>query len=127
MKNKIYIAAIILLSIVSIGSVGLLGRRYYKSHWREWNNYPPFSEVRLDSTNLPIILLDTDGSRVRKDKKIEASMVIIDNGDKLNYADTILHNNQYIDYEGSITIKYRGNTSYSRRDKKQYSIHLGGG
>ena len=77
----------------------------------------------MDSTNLPIVWIEVDGKVIKRAKYISAHMKIIHNGNgKLNYADTIEHKDQHIDYEGYIAIRYRGNTSYSVSDKKPYSF-----
>ena len=84
---------------------------------------PPNDTVRLDSTNLPIILINTDGCLISRQDYITAKMAIIDNGEgKLNYADTVMHPNQVIDYNGYIALRYRGYTSFYGSDKKPYAI-----
>jgi len=90
-----------------------------------WNtNYPPDDEyVELNQTNLPIVWIDVDGNTIDRDERITARMKIIDNGSgALNYADTVAHPGQHIDYEGYIAIRYRGNSSFSSSDKKPYSF-----
>ena len=49
-------------------------------------------------------------------------MKIINNPDGINYGDTLMHINQYADYDGLINIRYRGNSSYTESEKKPYSI-----
>ena len=50
-------------------------------------------------------------------------MKILYNGDgELNYADTVAHPGQHIDYEGYVALRYRGNSSYYMSDKKPYSF-----
>ena len=90
-----------------------------------WNpNYPPDNEdVQLTKTNLPIVWIDVDGNYIDREERITARMKIIDNGEgQLNYADTVAHPGQRIDYEGYIAIRYRGNTSFTSSDKKPYSF-----
>ena len=93
--------------------------------WDWWNwNYPPDNEdVRLTSTNLPIVWLDVDGNYIDRDERITARMKIIHNGDgQLNYADTVAHPGQTIDYEGYVALRYRGSSSFNSSDKKPYSF-----
>ncbi len=95
------------------------------AQWWWWNpNYPPDDEnVQLTQTNLPIVWIDVDGNYIDRDERITARMKIIHNGkDSLNYADTLAHPGQHIDYEGYIALRYRGNSSFSSSDKKPYSF-----
>jgi len=89
-----------------------------------WDNYPPDNtSVRLTVTNLPIVWLDVDGNYIDQEERITARMKIIHNGDgELNYADTVAHPGQRIDYEGYVALRYRGNSSFSLSDKKPYSF-----
>ena len=90
-----------------------------------WNpNYPPDDEtVQLTKTNLPIVWLDVDGATIDREERITARMKIIYNGDgNLNYADTVAHPGQTVDYQGYVALKYRGNSSFSSSDKKPYSF-----
>ena len=86
-------------------------------------NYPPDNQnVRLSSTNLPIVWIDVDGRNIDRYERITARMKILNNGDgRLNYADTVAHPGQTIDYEGYVAIRYRGSSSYGM-DKKPYSF-----
>ena len=89
-----------------------------------WENYPPDNKrVSLTSTNLPIVWIEVDGQYIDRDERITARMKVIHNGDGLlNYADTVIHPGQHIDYEGYIALRYRGNSSFSISDKKPYSF-----
>ena len=89
-----------------------------------WWNYPPDNEdVQLNSTNLPIVWLDVDGQVIDRYERITARMKVIHNGDgQLNYADTIRHPGQTIDYEGYVALRYRGSSSFNASDKKPYSF-----
>ena len=77
-----------------------------------WWNYPPDNEdVQLNSTNLPIVWIDVDGRYIDRDERITARMKIIHNGNgQLNYADTVAHPGQTIDYEGYVALRYRGSS-----------------
>ena len=92
--------------------------------WSWWENYPPDNEnVKLTSTNLPIVWLEVDGEYIDRYERITARMKIIHNGDgRLNYADTVAHPGQVIDYEGYVALRYRGSSSFSSSDKKPYSF-----
>ena len=91
------------------------------SSW--WDNYAPDNKrVRLTSTNLPIVWIEVDGQYIDRDNRITARMKIIHNGDgRLNYADTVAHPGQTIDYEGYVALRYRGSSSFGMSDKKPYS------
>lgn len=96
-----------------------------QAQWWWWNpNYPPDDEdVQLTQTNLPIVWINVNGETIDRNERITARMKIIDNGNgALNYADTIAHPGQRIDYEGYIALRYRGNSSFTASDKKPYSF-----
>ena len=92
------------------------------SSW--WDNYAPDNKkVRLTSTNLPIVWIQVDGQYIDSNERITARMKILHNGNgQLNYADTVAHPGQKIDYEGYIALRYRGSSSFSMSDKKPYSF-----
>ena len=84
-----------------------------------WNpNYPPDNEnVQLTQTNLPIAWLEVDGQTIDREERITARLKIIHNGDgEINYADTVAHPGQTVDYEGYVALKYRGNSSFTSSD-----------
>ena len=87
-------------------------------------NFPPKNaNVRLDSTNLPIVWIEVNGDSIKRDTRIAARMKIINNsGGRLNYADTIAHPGQLIEYVGNIALRYRGNSTYNDSPKKPYSL-----
>ncbi|MBQ9555081.1 MAG: CotH kinase family protein [Muribaculaceae bacterium] len=87
-------------------------------------NFPPDDKgVRLDSTNLPIVWIEVDGDSIMRDERIQARMTVLDNGEgRLNYADTVAHPGQRIDYRGLIALRYRGNSTYHESPKKSYSF-----
>ena len=89
-----------------------------------WWNYPPDNEdVQLRSTNLPIVWIDVDGQYIDRYERITARMKIIYNDDgSLNFADTLAHPGQRIDYEGYVALRYRGSSSFNASDKKPYSF-----
>jgi hypothetical protein len=95
-------------------------------HAQRWDNYRPDNrKVALDSTNMPIVLINTDGQMILRDERITARMKILYNEDgSVNYRDTVAHPNQTVHYDGYIALKYRGNSSFNSSDKKPYSIKL---
>ena len=83
---------------------------------------PMNPRVKLTVTNLPIVWLTAD-STVGRYQRITARMKIIDNGyGQSNYADTVAHPGQHVDYDGYIGLRYRGNSSYTYSAKKPYSL-----
>ncbi len=83
---------------------------------------PTNKYVRLTSTNLPIVWLTVDGT-MQQDERITARMKILHNGDGItNYADTVAHPEQHIEYDGYVGIRYRGKSSYTYSSKKPYSF-----
>jgi spore coat protein CotH len=87
-------------------------------------NYPPDdTHVTLTSTNLPIVWIEVGGDTISRYERTGAHMKIIYNGEgQLNYADTVAHKGQRIDYEGEIALRYRGNSSFNISKKKPYSF-----
>ena len=92
------------------------------------NNYrPENSSVKIEESNLPIVFIDTrHGSEspnvIHKDYAIVARMKVILNDNGINYGDTLAHPDQKVNYEGWISIRYRGNTSFSASEKKPFNI-----
>lgn len=102
----------------------LLSSSYMEA--QETNNYRnklKNADIKIESTNLPIVFIESGGQMILRDDYILANMKIIHNGEgELNYGDTILHNNQHIDYDGYIALKYRGHSSFNYSDKKPYAF-----
>ncbi len=88
-------------------------------------NYPPQdTTITITSTNLPIVWIEVGGDSIMRDQRITGRMRIIHNGDgQLNWADTVAHPGQHIDYEGYVALRYRGNTSFTNSPKKPFSFH----
>lgn len=81
------------------------------------------ANVKVEQTNLPIVFINVGGKMILRDNYILGKMTIIHNGDgQTNYADTVAHPGQNIDYEGWIALRYRGNTSFGNSDKKPYAF-----
>ncbi len=74
-------------------------------------------QVNFTSSNLPIVIINTNGQAIKDEPKIEADMKIIDNGTgNRNYVtDTVFV------YNGKIGIEIRGHSS-QMFEKKQYGI-----
>ena len=113
MNRKLILLALVLLTLAMPARA---------NSW--WDNYRPDNRnVRLTSTNLPIVWIEVNGNYIDRDERITARMKIIHNGDgNLNYADTVAHTKQNIDYEGYVALRYRGSSSFSMSDKKPYSF-----
>ena len=109
MKRLFYIALLVLVLV---------------SCKREVGNFPPDDTgVELTSTNLPIVWIEVGVRTIDRNKRVDARMKIVDNGyGKLNYADTVAHPGQRIDYCGHIALRYRGNSTYNDSPKKPYSF-----
>lgn len=72
-------------------------------------------QVSLSESNLPIIIIDTDGKTIVNEPKIEAHMGIIDGGTPNYVTDT------FNDYDGVVGIEIRGASSASF-PKKSYAV-----
>lgn len=70
-------------------------------------------------SNLPIVVIETDGENIPDEPKIEATMGIIDNGPGATNFLTDPFNN----YNGNIGIETRGNSTQGF-DKKTYTVEL---
>lgn len=121
--KKLYFFLFIIVSFgIGIGFT-LYAITLYKSH-REKTLFgvPYYTNIQLDSTNLPIVFINTHNKIIPQNKEfITASMTIVDNGaNRLNYKDTITHPHQLFDYNGLIAIKYRGNSSLGKASDKNH-------
>ena len=74
---------------------------------------PPFV---FNESNLPIVVIDTDGQEILDDPRIIAHMGIIDNGTGINHINDPLNG-----YDGQISIEIRGSSS-QMFPKKQYAL-----
>jgi CotH kinase protein/Concanavalin A-like lectin/glucanases superfamily/Secretion system C-terminal sorting domain len=79
--------------------------------------YSQSTANNFTSSNLPIIIISTNGQEIVDSPRINAQMRIIDNGDGVRNYITDTQNN----YNGRISIEIRGATSQSF-PKKQYSF-----
>ena len=75
------------------------------------------TQIQFTSSNLPIVIINTNGQDITSDEKITADMGIIFNGGGVrNYL-----TNPYNNYNGKIGIEIRGSSSQSF-PKKQYAV-----
>lgn len=73
----------------------------------------------FETSNLPVVKIDTEGREIVDEPKINAAMGIIDNGPgNLNHI-----NDPFNDYDGRIGIEIRGSSS-QMFPKKQYAVEL---
>jgi hypothetical protein len=77
------------------------------------------NNVAFTSSNLPIIILNTNGQQIMDDPKIKVDMAIIYNGAGVTNTVTDPPNH----YNGKVGIEIRGSSS-QMFPKKQYSIEL---
>ena len=87
-----------------------------------YQQVPPWfrAPINFESSNLPIIKIDTKGSSILDEPKIAASMGIVDNGfGNINHT-----NDAFNDYDGPIGIELRGSSSQALFPKKQYAVEL---
>ena len=75
---------------------------------------PPFN---FTSSNLPIVVINTNGQAIQDDPRIVCDMGIIDNG----FGNINSINDPFNDYNGKISIEYRGSSSQSF-PKKAYAL-----
>ena len=71
----------------------------------------------FESSNIPIVIIDTQGATILDNPRITAEMMVIDNGpDSRNYLTDTVYS-----YQGSIAIEIRGSSSQFT-EKKQYGF-----
>ena len=111
------------LTVLPILSVGVNTTDYdYRTppSWFETPNIP--SEVNFESSNLPIVVINTEqGQKIPDDPKINATMKIIYNANGQRNFLSDINNPSALHYDGAIKIEYRGSSS-SLLDKKQYAF-----
>jgi hypothetical protein len=104
-----------------------LGINTTNTHYQpvpDWFEEPVYTvEIDLESSNLPIVLIETNGgSPIPDEPKIGATMTIIDNGDGIRNFVTDASNPESLDYDGAIQIEIRGSSSRCCSPKKQYAL-----
>lgn len=106
------------MMILAAGSV------YSQNKWA-MRNYPPMdTKVKLTSSNLPLIWITTTDTISRHTRSL-AYMKVINNDDGVNYSDTVAHPDQKVEFDGPISIKWRGTTSFGEdgtQTKKPMSV-----
>ncbi len=78
------------------------------------------AQVVLKSSNLPIVVIKTLSDSIKNEPKVTATMGIIDHGKGKRNSITDAFNN----YNGTIGIEFRGQSSQDNSPKKPYSIEL---
>jgi len=109
------------MSCIPFLSVGLTTSEQQYRPLPEWFRLPE-QTVELESSNLPIVIIDTENAaEIPDEPKIKAYMRIIaaDDGSRNYMSDQ--NNASALNYEGNIEIEYRGATT-SLLPKKQYAI-----
>lgn len=82
----------------------------------------PMAGQNLTDSNLPIVIINTDGSLAIKDEpKVKATMKIIDRGPGLRNYVSDQSNPLYLNYNGRIGIELRGSSS-QESPKKNYGF-----
>jgi hypothetical protein len=108
------------LPVLSLG-INNTSTNYSTPPWWFVAPYVPVT-VNFVSSNLPIVLIETDqGQNIPDEPKIDATMKIIDRGEgERNYL-TDASDVSTLDYDGAIKIEVRGSSS-ALLDKKQYAF-----
>lgn len=76
------------------------------------------AQVNFSNSNLPIVVIQTQGQEIPDEPKIDADMGIIYNGvGQRNYL-----SDPWLGYNGRIGIELRGSTSQDLSDKKPYAL-----
>jgi hypothetical protein len=111
------------MSALPVLSVEVFGNEQIYNETPVWFQEPTPEPVEINfvSSNLPIVMLDTNGEEIPNEPKISASIKIIKRpNNERNYV-TDQNNNNFVDYEGPIQIEVRGSSS-SLFSKKQYAL-----
>jgi spore coat protein CotH len=82
-------------------------------------NQLSFGQVNLSSSNLPIVIINTQGQEIPNEPKIPATMRIVDNGPGVRNEIT----GPFNDYDGNIGIEIRGSSS-RMFEKKSYGLEI---
>ena len=99
-------------------SFGIENSTYYFRQVPSWFVAP----VNFTSSNLPIVIINTDGgATIPDDPRITGDMKIINRGGGLRNYLTDKDSAQFLDYDGRIDIEIRGSSSQAS-PKKQYGF-----
>ena len=105
------------LSVEIIGSNQIYDETPF---WFEEPNPEPI-EINFQSSNLPIVIVNTNGTDIPTEPKIPATIKIIKRPETQRNYVSDENNSDYIDYEGPIQIEIRGASS-TWFSKKQYAF-----
>ena len=111
------------LSAIPVLSLGITNTSYNYNTPPSWF-VEPYIPVTVDfqSSNLPIVVIDTDqGQEIPDEPKIDATMKIIYRDQGARNFLTDVSDPSTLDYDGAIKIEVRGSSS-SLLDKKQYAF-----
>lgn len=112
------LSIILTIMILATGAV-------YSQSKLAMKNYPPMdTTVKLTSSNLPLVWITTTDTISRHVRSL-AYMKVINNDDGKNYADTVAHPDQNVEFDGTISIKWRGTASFGEdgtQSKKPMSV-----
>ena len=98
------------MKVIRISGIALVGIIFFEI---------AFGQVNLTSSNLPIVIIDTQGQEIPNEPKISATMQIVANGPGVRND----INGPYNDYDGPIGIELRGSSSI-QFEKKSYGIEI---
>ena len=102
------------MSSTTFLSLGINDTTHYYRPVPDWFE-EPFS---FSSSDIPILIIDTEGRTILDEPKIMARMGIINNGE--GNRNSIY--DEFNEYDGWIGIEYRGNASARVSDKKPFTI-----
>jgi CotH kinase protein len=77
-----------------------------------------YAQVSFESSNLPIVIISTNGNAIEDEPKITADLQVIDNGPSVRNFLTDPPNG----YQGKVGIERRGSSSQDLYEKKSYSF-----
>ena len=77
-----------------------------------WINHTLAQDISMFSTDLPLVIIDTEGRAIVDEPKVTAKMKIISNTSGLNH-----YTDEANDYDGLVGIELRGSTSQSYPQK----------
>lgn len=111
------------MSALPVLSAEVIGTDNLYSSPPFWFQEPDPEPITIDfqSSNLPIVILNTSGEEIPNEPKIEASMKIIKRPDQERNYVSDSDNTAYLDFDGSIQIEVRGSSS-TLFSKKQYAL-----
>ena len=102
------------MSSITFLSLGINDTTNYYRPTPEWFEEP----FQFSSSDIPILIIDTEGRTIVDEPKIMARMGIINNG--AGSRNSII--DPFNEYDGWIGIEYRGNASFRVSDKKPFTI-----